>query len=124
MEEEKKGLQEEIVELEEDNWSWRRNQDYMNGLLEEEKASSRFLCHRIRELEEEIKGLRYRPLWKKLGEDIKPKRRCSYGYSRWYKWKEFIWKVFWVILALLFAIAVFVGDYCLLKHARNWTSFY
>ena len=115
LEEEKVKFQEEITELEEDNWSWRKNQDYMNGLLEREKASSSFLCHRIRELEEEIKVLKHRPLWKKLWDDIKPKRRCSYGYSRWYKWQEFFGKVFWVLLAVMYAIVVFVGTYWFMK---------
>lgn len=118
LEEEKKELQEEITELEEDNWSWRKNQDYMNGLLEEEKASSRFLCHRIRELEEEIKVLKYRPLWKKLWDDIKPKRRCTYGYSRWYKWKEFLGMVFRVLLAVVYAVTVFVWTYWFIKSVK------
>ena len=124
LEEEKKALQEEIVELEEDNWSWRRNQDYMDRLLEEEKASNRFLCHRIRELEEEIKVLKYRPLWKKLWDDIKPNPKYSYGYSRWYKWQEFFGKVFWVMFAVVFAMVVFVGDYYLLKFAKIWSRLY
>lgn len=88
----------------------------MNGLLEEEKASSRFLCHHIRELEEEIKVLKYRPLWKKLWEDIKPRRRCNYGYSRWYKWKEFLGKVLWVMLAVAYAVVVFVGTYWFMNY--------
>ena len=124
MEEEKKELQKEIEELEDDNRRWRSNQEYMDRLLEEEKASSRFLCHRIRELEGEIKVLKNTPLWKKLWEDIKLKRRCSYGYGRWYKWKEFLGKVFWVMLAVFFTIMIFVGDYYLLKYAKIWGRFY
>lgn len=109
MEEEKKELQEEITELEEDNWSWRKNQDYMNGLLEQERKDKIYQYHRVTELEEEIKVLNNTPFWKKLWNDIKPKRRCNYGYSRRYKWKEFLVKVLWVMLAVVYAIAVFYG---------------
>lgn len=124
MEKEKKELQEEITELEEDNWSWRKNQDYMNGLLEREKKATIYQYHRIAELEEEIKFLKNTPLWKKLWNDIKPKRRCSYGYSRWYKWQEFLTKVFWVLIAVVFAIIIFVGNYYLLKYANMYKRLY
>lgn len=124
MEEEKKELQEEITELEEDNRRWRSNQDYMNGLLEREQRATRFQYHRVAELEEEIKLLKNRPWWKKLWNDIKPTPRYSCGYSRWYRWKEFFGKVFWVILAIVFVIAVFVGDYYLLKYAKIWRKIY
>ena len=115
LEKEKKELQEEITELEEDNRSWRSNQDYMNGLLEREQRATRYQYHRVAELEEEIKILRNRPWWKKLWEDIKPKKRYSYGYSRWYKWKEFLGKVFWGMLAVAYAMAVFVGIYWFMR---------
>lgn len=107
LEKEKVKLQEEIDELEEDNWSWRKNQDYMNGLLEREQRATRYQYHRVTELEEEIKALKNRPLWKKIWEDIKPKRRYSYGYSRWYKWKEFVGKALRVFLAVAYALIVF-----------------
>ena len=94
LEEEKKELQEEITELEEDNRRWRSNQDYMNGLLEREQRATRYQYHKVRELEEEIKGLKNTPLWKKLWNDIKPEPRYSCGYSRWYKWEEFFGKIF------------------------------
>ena len=95
--------------LEEDNRRWRSNQDYMNGLLEREERATIFQYHRVAELEEQIKVLKNIPLWKKLWNDIKPKRRCSYGYSRWYKWQEFLGNVFWVMLAVGYAVAVFYG---------------
>lgn len=120
LEEEKVKLQEEITELEEDNWSWRKNQDYMNGLLEREKQATIFQYHRVSELEEEIRLLKSIPFWKKLWNDIKPKRRCSYGYSRWYKWKEFLVKTLWIMIAVIFAVMVFVGNCYLLKYARIW----
>ena len=104
-------LQEEINELEEDNWSWRKNQDYMNGLLEQERKDKIYQYHRVTELEKEIKVLNNTPFWKKLWNDIKPKPRCSYRYNRWYKWKELFWKMFWVMLAVVYAVAVFVGTY-------------
>ena len=116
MEEEKKKLQEEVAELEEDNWSWRKNQDYMNGLLEREKQAKIYQYHRVTELEDEIRLLKSTPLWKKLWEDIKPKRRCSYGYSRWHKWQEFFGKVFWVMLAVVYAVMVFAGTYWFMKY--------
>lgn len=115
---EKVKLQEEITELEEDNRSWRSNQDYMNGLLEREKQATIFQYHRVAELEEEIKLLKSRPLWKKLWEDIKPKPRYSYGYSRWYKWMGFLGKVFWVTLAVVYAV-VFVGVYNIVKYCAH-----
>ena len=116
LEEEKKGLQEEIAELEENNWSWRKNQDYMNGLLEREQQAKIYQYHRVTELEKEIEVLKNRTLWKKLWEDIKPKRRCSYGYSCWYKWQEFLGKVFWVMLAVVYAVMVFAGTYWFMKY--------
>ena len=88
----------------------------MNGLLEREQRATRYQYHRVAELEEEIKILKNRPWWKKLWEDIKLKRRCSYGYSRWYKWKVFLGKVFWVMLAVAYAMAVFAGTYCFMKY--------
>ena len=111
LEKEKKELQEEITELEEDNRSWRSNQDYMNGLLEREQRATRYQYHRVAELEEEIKILRNRPWWKKLWEDIKPKKRYSYGYSRWYKWKGFFVKTLRVLLAVAYAIIAFYLTY-------------
>lgn len=124
LEEEKKELQEEITELEEDNRSWRSNQEYMNALLEREQRAKIYQYHRVTELEKEIEVLKNRPLWKKLWEDIKPKRRCSYGYSRWYKWQEFFGKVFWVMIAVVFAVMVFVGNYFLVKYANMWRRIY
>ena len=88
----------------------------MNGLLEREKCATIFQYHRVAELEEEIKLLKSTPLWKKLWEDIKPKRRCSYGYNRWYKWKEFLGKALWIMLAVLYTVAVFVGTYWFMKY--------
>jgi len=105
--EEKKELQEEITELEEDNRSWRKNQDYMNGLLEREQQAKIYQYHRVTQLEDEIRLLKSTPLWKKFWEDIKPKRRYSYGYSRWYKWKEFFGKALRVFLAVAYALIVF-----------------
>lgn len=116
MEKEKVKLQEEITELEEDNWSWRKNQDYMNGLLERERQATIYQYHRVTELEEEVRVLKNTPLLKKLWNDIKPKERCSYGYSRWYKWKEILGKVFWVVIAVVYAITVFVGTYCFMDY--------
>ena len=116
LEEEKKELQEEIIELTEDNRRWRSNQDYMNGLLEREERATRYQCNKVRELEEEIKVLKNTPLWKKLWNDIKPKPRYGCGYSRWYKWEKFFVKVFWGVLAVVYAMAVFVGTYCFMKY--------
>ena len=118
LEEEKKELQEEIIELEEDNWSWRKNQDYMDKLLEKERQAKIYQYQRVTELEEEIKALKCRPLWKKFWDGIKPKPRYSCGYSRWYKWKEFLGKVFWVMLSVVYAIAVFMGTYWFMDHVR------
>lgn len=82
------------------------------------------MANHIRELEEEINRLKNRPLWQLIWNDIKPKRESGCGYNRYYKWEKFLEKMFWVILAVFFAIAVFVGNYFLLKHARNWTGLY
>lgn len=90
----------------------------MNGLLEREKQATMFQYHRVSELEKEIEIFKNRPLWKKLLEDIKPRYVC--GYSRWYKWEEFLVKVFWVMMAVIFAVSVFIGNYFLLKYARIW----
>lgn len=68
--------------------------------MEQERKDKIYQYHRVTELEEEINVLKNTPLLKRLWEDIKPKRRCSYGYGRWYKWKEFLGKVFWVMLAV------------------------
>jgi len=94
----------------------------MDKLLEKERQAKIYQYHRVTELEEEIKILKNTPLWKKLWNDIKPKRRCSYGYSRWYKWKEFLAKVVCVMIAVVFATSVFVGNYYLLKYARIWNK--
>ena len=56
--EEKKELQEEITELEEDNRNWRKNQDYMNGLLEREQQAKIYQYHRVTELEKKIEVLK------------------------------------------------------------------
>ena len=117
MEKEKNELQEEITELEEDNWSWRKNQDYMNGLLEREQRATRYQYHRVAELEEEIKILKNRPWWKKLWEDIKPRKRYSYGYSRWYKWENVLRKGLGVLFAIIYTIIVFWGTYKLIKYS-------
>ena len=111
LEKEKVMLQEEITELEDDNRSWSSNQDYMNSLLEREKRATIYQYHRVAELEKEIEVLKNRPLWKKILEDIKPKKRYSYGYNRWHKWEEFLGKVFWIVLAFVYVIVVFVGTY-------------
>lgn len=66
----------------------------------------------------EIKSLKSTPLWKKLWEDIKPKPR----YSRWYKWEGFLVKVSWIMIAVIFAVVIFVGNYYLLKYARIWNK--
>lgn len=58
MEEEKTELQEEITELEEDNRNWRKNQDYMNGLLEREQQAKIYQYHRVTELEKKIEVLK------------------------------------------------------------------
>ena len=87
----------------------------MDKLLEKERQAKIYQYHRVAELEEEIKLLKNRPWWKKVWEDIKPKKRYSYGYSRWCKWKEFLRKVLWVILAVAYAMVVFVGTYWFMK---------
>lgn len=96
----------------------------MDRLLEQERQAKIYQYHRVTELEEEIKVLKYRPLWKKFWDGIKPKPRYSCGYSRWYKWEEFLGKVFWVILAVVFAVTVFVGNFYLLEYASIWKKFY
>lgn len=116
MEEEKKELQEEITELEEDNWSWRKNQDYMNGLLEREQQAKIYQYHQVTELEDEIKLLKNRPWWKKFWDGIKPKPRYSCGYSRWYKWEGFLAKVSWIMIAVMYAVVVFWGTYWFMNY--------
>lgn len=116
LEEEKKEFQEEITELEEDNWSWRKNQDYMNGLLEREKQATIFQYHRVAELEDEIRLLKSTPLWKKFWDDIKPKPRYSCGYSRWYKREEFLLKASWIMIAVVYAVVVFTGTYWFMNY--------
>lgn len=120
----KKELQKELDELEDDNRRWKSNQEYMNGLLEREERATRYQCNKVRELEEETKTLKNTPLWKKLWNDIKPKPRYSCGYSRWYKWEAFLTKLFWVMIAVVFAIIVFVGNYYLLKYANMYKRLY
>ena len=88
----------------------------MNGLLEREKKATIFQYHRVSELEEQIRLLKSTPLWKKFWDDIKPKPRYSYGYSGWYMWQEFMEKVFWVMIAVVYAMAVYAGTYCFMKY--------
>lgn len=83
----------------------------MDRLLEQERQAKIYQYHRVTELEKEIKVLKNTPLWKKLWEDVKPKRRCSYGYNRWYKWEEFLGKVLRVMLASAYALIVFYLTY-------------
>ena len=106
--EEKKELQEEI-----DVWrdeskreaSWTK---YYKDKLEDEERHSNWMANHIRELNEEISNLRNRPLWKWIWNDIKPKMKYTYNhYSKEYRWKKFLGKVFRVSLAVLYAVGVF-----------------
>ena len=109
LEEEKKELQEEI-----DVWrdeskreaSWTK---YYKDKLEDEERHSNWMANYIRELNEEISNLRNRPLRKWIWNDIKPKRKYTYNhYSKEYRWKEFLGKVFRVSLAVVYAVGVFL----------------
>lgn len=38
--------------------------------------------------------------------------------------KKFLGKVFWVMMAVVFALIVFVGNYFLFKYANMWRRIY
>lgn len=108
MEVEKKELQEDV-----DVWrdsskreeSWTK---YYKDKWEHEERHSNWLANRIRELEKEISDLKHRPLWKWIWNDIKPKRKYTYNhYTKEYRRKEFLEKVFRVSLAVAYAVGVF-----------------
>ncbi|MBR3602759.1 MAG: hypothetical protein IKL49_10620, partial [Lachnospiraceae bacterium] len=64
----------------------------------------------IRELNEEISNLRNRPLWKWIWNDIKPKRKYTYNhYSKEYRRKVSLGKMFRVLLAVAYAVMVSIG---------------
>ena len=100
------------------------NVKYYKRKLEEEERHSNWMANRIRELEKEISDLKHRPFWKWIWNDIKPKPRYSCGYNRWYKWEDFLMKVLWIMIAINFAIIVFVGNYYLLKYANMYKRLY
>ena len=87
---------------------------YTKKLLDRENKTSSWQTRRIRELEEEVAKLKNRTLWQQIWADIK-QRRKSNCYERRYKWKEFGKKVFDVVLAVGYAVAVCWGVWWLMK---------
>lgn len=84
------------------------NVKYYKRKWEEEERHSNWMANCIRELEKEICDLKYRPLWKWIWNDIKPKRKYTYNhYSKEYRRKEFLGKVFRVSLAVAYTMGVF-----------------
>lgn len=116
LEGEKKELQEEIDVWRDSNKreeSWTK---YYKDKWEAEECHSNWMANRIRELDEEINRLKNRPLWQLIWNDIKPKRKYTYNhYTKEYRRKEFLGKVFCVSLAVVYAVGVFVGTYYFMR---------
>lgn len=108
MEKEKKELQEEVNVWRDESKreaSWTK---YYKDKWEDEERHSNWMANRIRELDEEINRLKNRSLWQLIWNDIKPKRKYTYNhYTKEYRRKEFLGKVFRVSLAIAYAVGVF-----------------
>lgn len=108
LEEEKVKLQEERDMWLEDSRKEASNVKYYKRKLEEAERADSWTANHIRELEGEISNLKHRPWWKWIWNDIKPERRFDYNYyTKEYRRKEFLGKVFRVSLAVVYALGVF-----------------
>lgn len=107
LEEEKKVLQEDVNVWRDSSKreaSWTK---YYKDKLEDEEYHSNWMANHIRELDEENNGLKNRPLWQLIWNDIKPKKFDYNYYTKEYRGKELWSKVLRVSLAVVYAMGVF-----------------